>query len=344
MEDLAQKVAWLRQPGAYADATRRVEAIETHFSWIFLTDTRAYKLKKPVRREHFDYSSAELRRRYCDEEVRLNRRLAPDVYLGVRPLLDAVGGFELSSCLLEPDQAFAGDAADWLVTMRRLPRRRALDRLILNGHCAEPELADAALLLARFYERARRVDASGEAYRRKLENRVLRYRHELDDRHCVLGVDSLDSITDFQLECLRGASELFEARASARRIVDGHGDLRPEHIFLTPDPVVIDCLEFDAELRTLDSASELSFLLLECTRLGARAVGEAFLNVYTSSTGDRLSRRLIDFYQSHHACMRAVVALWHLDDPSVNTRSKWIRKARSYLALAAELARNAPRA
>src|SRR5687768_4503239 len=119
--ELARKTAFLSQPAAYGEPTSRVEAIETHMSWVFLTDTRAYKLKKPFSTAESARPSLELRKERCDEEVRLNRRLTENVYLGLSPLLEAPGGYRLSTELLQPDDAPPENVADWLVTMVRLP-------------------------------------------------------------------------------------------------------------------------------------------------------------------------------------------------------------------------------
>lgn len=333
--DLAAKVAFLGSPAAYAEATASVEAIETHRAWVFLTEQHAYKLKKPFRSPHADCSTLHARRHYCEEEVRLNRRLAPDVYLGVVALVGRDGGF--SRIAAEPTAAAqAGEIADWLVVMRRLPREGMLDWQLAHGTLREADLARAVSWLARFYERAEPVSWSGAAYRTRLEHEVVRYRRELDAPRFELVEDSLDSITSAQLELLHAAPELFDARAAEGRIVDAHGDLRPEHVALGPPPRIIDCLELDRDLRLLDAASELSFLALECARLGREPLRQLILRSYSEVSGDRPPERLLDFYESHHACIRAVVALWHLDDPSLDTRSKWVAKARTYLALARE--------
>jgi aminoglycoside phosphotransferase family enzyme len=338
--DLARKVAWLSEPNSSKSA--RVESIETHQSWVFLTDTLAFKLKKPVRTPHLDYSTVELRRRYCDEEVRLNRRLAPDVYLGVRGLRATEGGFELGSRLFQPHEPCTDDMDDWLVTMRRLPRERALDVQIEQGSVVENDVVRAADLLTDFYASASRVAIQGRDYIGRLKAEVVRYRHALDDSCFSQWNSGLNRITTYQFGFLDSAAGLIEARARSGHIVDAHGDLRPEHVFLLPEPRVIDCLEFDAELRVYDPASELSFLDLECRRLDAPGVGEIFLNVYERRSGDACPRPLLEFYQSHHACMRAVVALWHLEDPAVSDSAKWVRKAKAYLGLAHDIAMATP--
>jgi aminoglycoside phosphotransferase family enzyme len=126
---------------------------------------------------------------------------------------------------------------------------------------------------------------------------------------------------------------LFDDRVREGRIVEGHGDLRPEHVCLEATPRIIDCLDFSCDLRTLDSADEIAFLALECERLGAPAVGGALLERYRDRCGDAVPDELVGFYRSCRACIRATLAIRHLDEP-VLSRAKWQAQARDYLELA----------
>jgi aminoglycoside phosphotransferase family enzyme len=137
------------------------------------------------------------------------------------------------------------------------------------------------------------------------------------------------------LEFLEENGYLFDARVRQGKIVEGHGDLRPEHVCLESQPVVIDCLEFNRSLRILDVASELSFLALECERLGAPEIGERILNGYSEQAGDRPANMLLGFYRAYHACVRAKIAIWHLNDANVQGRDAWVAKAEQYLRMAA---------
>ena len=123
-------------------------------------------------------------------------------------------------------------------------------------------------------------------------------------------------------------------RVRAGRVVEGHGDLRPEHVWLGEPPAIIDCLEFSAELRTLDTADELAFLALECERLGAPQLGRALLDAFAEFTGDVPAPALVDFYQAFRACVRANIAIRHLREARYRDDPKWPRRAREYLALA----------
>ena len=330
---LADKVAALGDCALYPERPATVECLETHMSWVFLTDAHVYKLKKPVRYEYLDFSTCALRRRNCEEEVRLNRRLAPDVYIGVVPLT------------LRPDGGMAlggpGPAVDWLVKMRRLSRAGMLDTAI-GTHTLQCEAADRiAAALAIFYATAHQVDMAPAAYRARFEREIALNRRELPAYG--LSPAEYEASLACQSRFLEDAQHSLESRARDR-IVEGHGDLRPEHVHLGPPIAIIDCLEFNRELRLVDPVDEIGYLTLECERLGAPAVGERVLAAYTARTGDRPAAALRQFYMSFRACVRARLAIWHLRDEIVPDREKWIDRARDYLRYAAHHAEAISRA
>lgn len=323
---LEAKVAFLGRPDAYPEAPARVEAVETHMSWVFLTDAHAYKLKKPVRYAYLDFSTVEARRLDCAQEVRLNRRLAADVYLGVVPL---VLGAEDRLSVGGP-----GEAVDWLVQMLRLPAQRMLDHLIRSGAVKQVEISLLAHRLARFYAAAAAESITPEAYRQYLAKRIGDNLRELASPEFGLAQDVPERLARFQLGFLETHAGLFDSRVRQGRIVEGHGDLRPEHVCLLPEPVVIDCLEFNREFRILDPADELGYLALECERLHAPEVGRWLLESYTEASGDAPPAALLRFYQSCRAVLRAKLAIWHLRDDGRHPQKKWVATAREYLALA----------
>jgi aminoglycoside phosphotransferase family enzyme len=149
----------------------------------------------------------------------------------------------------------------------------------------------------------------------------------------------VESVLTAQMAFLEQAPRLLDSRVHAGRILEAHGDLRPEHICLEDEPAIIDCLEFNQALRILDTVSELAFLALECERLGAPEVGQGILETYSKAASDRPPERLLAFYKSYHACMRAKIAVWHLKEPDVHDATQWTQKAQHYLRLVARLTR-----
>jgi aminoglycoside phosphotransferase family enzyme len=323
---LESKVAFLRQATSFPESAYRVEAIETHMSWVFLTDEFAYKLKKPVHQALFDFRTLDARRHYCQEEVRLNRRLAERIYLGIVALsINGTGHLQLDK---------GGTVVDWLVKMRRLPTQHMLDYAIRTGAACADDMRRVAARLAAFYRACPPGMADPAAYRDALVLDKERNLHELGQPAYRLPAAQVRDLCRRQREVLDNRRDWFDDRVRAGRIVEGHGDLRPEHVCLAPEVAIIDCLEFSRALRTVDPADELGFLALECERLGAGELGISLLDSYSGVSGDRPSRALVHFYQSYRATLRARIAIKHLDEEKFRYSPEWRRRADDYLRLA----------
>lgn len=325
---LRDKVCLLRRPDSYPERPSAIEAIQSHMSWVFLTERHAYKLKKPVRYSYLDYSTIEARRANCAAEVRLNRRFAPQVYLGVVPLnVDPSGHLRLGG---------EGQPCDWLVKMVRLPAESSLEAQIERSAVDEDQLQQAIRLLARVYRTAAPAHLTPEAYRARCRNDVGENLAALTDPAFELSSDLPQVVARAQERFLQSRAGLFDARVEAGRIVEGHGDLRPEHVYLLDPPIFMDCLEFNRELRLLDPVDELAYLAIECHRLGAPHLGDIVLETYGADTGDRAPESLIDFYASARAILRAKLAIWHLKDEHRPDAEKWRARTMRYLYIAAE--------
>ncbi len=331
IRSLSDKVRFLLNPESYVHRPPSVEAIETHAAWIFLAGEFAYKLKKPVRYESMDYTSIEARRWSCQEEVRLNRRLARDVYFGAIPLAaDSVDHLTLNG---------SGRVVDWLVHMRRLPADLSLDRLIASGPVPMMRIADAALKLASFYRDSASVPVTPQWYRERFRSQIRENLRELGDPIFQMPRRTLDELVAAQERFLEERAGVLDRRVAEGRIIEAHGDLRPEHIYLEPDPSITDCLEFDRRLRLLDPADELSFLTVECELLGQPALGRRFLLTYARLVEEDPPEELLWFYEGFRAFLRARIAIRHLRDHAVRDRSPWSGRALAYLELARSRAR-----
>lgn len=321
----ARKVQALQSIDCYPFPLDSVELIETHFAWVFMAGAYAYKMKKPIAYPLLDLRTLADRHRNCLDEVRLNRRLAPEVYLGAVPLVITKEG----SLRVDGE----GSEIDWLVWMKRLPAACMLDRAMVEKTATPAALEKMGALLAEFYERQRRYFFPAHQYLSRLLGRATAEGAELLASELKLDAPSVKSAVaavHASLNSLRG--ELGE-RAMHGRVVECHGDLRPEHICLAPT-CVIDSLEFSRELRTMDPVEELAFLRLECEVAGAIEVAEQIIASYQQCAGDRFSRRLLDSYQSCRALVRAKILAWHVLDPTVASLAPWTEKAQAYVALA----------
>lgn len=282
-----------------ADATTTpfLDVRETHTGVVVLAGDRAYKAKKPVLTDFVDFRTAEQREHACRREVELNRRLSPEAYLGVAHLSDPAGGAD------EP-----------IVVMRRYRDRDRLAFLVTGagpGESAERLLDAVAAVLAEFHEGAERsplISIQGEAGAADQ-----RWRANLKELHqftAIPGVtrDVIDRIERLASEYIAGRGHLFASRIDQDNIVDGHGDLLADDIFFVDGrPALLDCLEFDDQLRHLDRIDDAAFLAMDLEFLGRKDLGDYFLTRYVALTGDNAPSSLQHFYIAYRAGVRAKV-------------------------------------
>jgi aminoglycoside phosphotransferase family enzyme len=322
---LDAKVAYLSRPDAYPMPPSSVVVRETHMSWVFLAGDRVYKLKKPVRFPYLDFSTMERREQACRAELRLNRRLAPDIYLGVLPLTDSGRGL-----------AIGGDGVpvDWLVCMKRLDERFMFERLISDRRVEVSQLDRLVDVLAHFYRVATPVFLSPAVHLADLVRGLAYNRRVLLDPRFTIPAGLVRRIDRAQRRFLERRSGLIADRLRHRRIIDGHGDLRPEHIWLDDQVRIIDCLEFNPRLRVVDPFDEVAYLSMECERLGAAWVSEYLQRRMKHVLRDGPADELFAFYHCHRASLRARLAIAHLYEAHPRTPEKWPRRSAEYLALA----------
>lgn len=268
--------------------------VETHSAIVFFVGDCAYKLKKPVDLGFLDFRRREAREAVCRREVELNRRLAPDVYLGVADVL----GIDGTPC-------------DHIVVMKRMPADRRLAVLASDGTDLTAEIDAVAHLLARFHgaaERSPSIDAAAgvDAALRRWEDSILACRRYVGS---VLDGDVLDDIARLAVRYLEGRRPLFDRRVAEGRACDGHGDLLADDVFCLPDgPRVLDCLEFDDRLRWGDALADVAFLAMDLERLGRRDLAARFLGTYAAVSGDRWPSSLAHHHIAYRALVRAKVA------------------------------------
>ena len=324
---LPEKLEFLSRPETYPHHPDVVAVRETHMSYVFLAGERVYKLKKPVRLPYLDFSTLSQREAACRAELHLNRRLAPAVYLDVVALRQTQEG-ALSL-------AGAGAVVDWLVVMQRLDERQMLEAKLLNETLEAADLDRLAATLIAFYRRVQRPRISSHGYFAAWQRALLMNRRVLSRPQFQLPAGTLIHIEQAQRLFLARRQALLLRRLHTHRLVDGHGDLRPEHIWLGHPLQIIDCLEFNAELRTVDPVDELAYLSLECERLGAGESGMRVAARVFAGLGEDAVQDLFSFYRCYRATMRARLAIAHLLEPNPRTPEKWPAQAKAYLAIAA---------
>ena len=330
---LSDKVAFLKHRGSYSSRSRRVEAIETHFAWVFLTPRLAYKLKKPLRLGKMDYRSLAARKRGCQEELRLNRRLAPTVYLSLEQLsIGPRGQLRFGA---------SGRIVEHLIKMRRLPRAAMLDQLLRRKRVTRAQLERLARRLVQFFAVAPPQPMAGRDYLARLRRSVRANRDALRRLAPRLPAPLVEGVARSELVLINRIQD--ELARRCERLVEGHGDLRAEHVCLTDPMSIIDCLEFDPQLRRLDPAQDVALLGLEIARLGNEALAQWFLEAFFEATGDDISQAALQFYMSLTAMTRAKLAAWHIGDPQFPDSRPWIRRTQRCLREAQRHARRSLR-
>ncbi len=292
----------LARPETYPHRPASVDVRETHISWVFLAGELAYKLKKPLVLDFLDYGTPARRREMCTAEVRLNHRLAPDVYLGVRGVARIEEGVGLTD---EDDPR----AIDFVVEMRRYDEAQTLAATLERGELQRRDVVEVGRVLARFHEDARQVApdrAPVLAAERRFDRNLQELLADVEQRGEIERVQDLER---FAHAFVTAHAPTFWARANRGQVRVGHGDLRAEHVLLD-DPVrIVDCVEFDPGLRELDVADDLAFLVFDLAAHGGERFGEILVDAYRDAGGDPGSDALIAFYAAYRALVRAKVAL-----------------------------------
>jgi uncharacterized protein len=300
-----------RDPGFYAHPVDSVEVRQTHISWVVLAGDRVYKIKKPVDFGFLDFSSLKKRRHYCHQEVKLNSRLCPDLYLGVTAVREDHGRLYLDGR--------RGRIVEYAVEMRRLPEHLMLDHMLASNTVAPEDVDRIAEILADFHARS----ATGPDINRFGSRRVVRanWDENFEQTEAFIG-KTLSSMQHGFLGAwvdayLQRHRSLFERRITDGRIRDGHGDLRASAVCLTDDICIFDCIEFNKRFRYGDVAADVAFMAMDLTAKGHPELSERFLQTYVDRSDDHKLLGLIDFYVCYRAFVRGKVESFRSGDASV---------------------------
>jgi aminoglycoside phosphotransferase family enzyme/predicted kinase len=275
-----------------------VRLAETHISWILLTRRLALKLKKPVRLPFLDFGTPALRRHFCEEEIRLNRRLSRSLYRG----LVAVRGTREA-----PSMAGAGPDIDTLVCMRRFPDDAVLDRRLAAGRLEPCHVERLARRIAAFHEAAAVVEA--EAAQDAAARAIAPVEAVVSQLERARPAPDLAPVVRWLRERERGLAQAFRERQAGGAIRDCHGDLHLSNtVVLGEDVTAFDCIEFDPALRRIDVMSDVAFLTMDLKARGRSDLAHRFLDVYLEGRGDYDGLRVLRFHEVHRALVRDLVA------------------------------------
>jgi uncharacterized protein len=306
----------LSDPSAYLHPVETVEVHQTHISVVFLAGSLAYKIKKPVDLGFLDYTTLERRRHFCEEEVRLNRRLAPSVYLGAVPVTKDGERIRIEG---------TGTVVEWAVKMERLPDSATLAAHLVRGNIGADSIEELARRLARFHKSAQAGEevAQGGSFEAVARNALENF--EQSTGHIGITLSSrtyarLKSLTEAALAALRDHIVDRALRGVPR---DTHGDLRLDHVYWFPERqppdnwLVVDCIEFNVRFRHADPIAELAFLAMELALEGHENLADTFVEAYLRASGDQQGRLLLPFYRAYRAAVRAKVEGMKLAEPEV---------------------------
>lgn len=306
------------------------ELIETHISWVFLGPSEVFKVKRPVDFGFLDFTTVEARRQACDAEVRLNRRLAPDVYLGVVPVtVDDAGVHAIAG---------SGTTVDWAVHMRRLSVEHRADELLTAGTLVPEQVDQLAVCIARFHDAARCDEETSRhgdvaTILRNVQENFEQTRQSIGE---YLSEEQAQEIERWQRAMLAD-EERFARRVAAERVRDGHGDLRLEHVYFEPSGSIsiIDCVEFNDRFRYGDVCADIAFLSMDLAWHGRVDLAERLLARYARESNDYGLYSVVDFYESYRAFVRGKIASFLAADAeaAATTRERARHEARRYFLL-----------
>jgi aminoglycoside phosphotransferase family enzyme/predicted kinase len=333
--ELSELVLALTASDAFPVPSREVQVRHTHISVVFLTGSFAYKIKKPVNFGFADFSTLELRRHFCEEEVLLNRRLAPGIYLGVVPIRRGQDGIHA--------EGSKGEIVEWAVKMRRLPDEQTLRHRLSTNDVTTETIGNLARLVAAFHASADRspeivANATFAEVSTVVEENWSQAEHACSAQVSGNVITRVGKLTSKHLERQRG---LIDDRAKRNVPCDCHGDLRLDHVYIcpgegSPEFAIIDCIEFSPRFRHSDPVADIAFLAMDFRFHNRRDFESRFTRSYFKAAGDEEGRALLPLYVGYRAVVRSKVEALLAAEPEVpeSERSAAIARARAYWLLA----------
>ncbi len=338
MENISKSSALveaLLKPEAYPHHPQKVEFTQTQMSFVFLTGDYVFKVKKPVNLGYLDYTTLEKRHYFCQQELELNRRLSPDVYLEVVSIVKNSGRISIGG---------KGELIEHAVKMRQLPRDRNMDSLLLRGQVTEEMVASVAKKLAAFHNSAAtnpQISAFG-----KLDAIMVNIMENLTQTEKYIGksisAEKYDYINAYNDKFTRANKPLFQKRLDNGRIKDCHGDLHAAHVCFANGIYIYDCIEFNDRFRYCDVASEVAFLAMDLDRYQRADLSQAFINAYVKFSQDEDLLQLLNFYKCYRAYVRGKVESFKLDDPFIAEKETALAAAKGYFDLAYRYTKEKP--
>jgi aminoglycoside phosphotransferase family enzyme len=319
----------LLNPEIYPDRPSVIKFIETHISLLFLTGNHVYKVKKPVDFGFLDFTSLEKREFFCEQEVKLNRRLSPAIYLGVVRITKEGNRIHLEG---------KGEPVEYAVKMKQIPEEKLMDKL-LEKKQVTPEMIEAvSRKLVKFYLAAETNDLIKSFAKPERVKQDTDENFEQTERYIEVAVPGkvYEAVRNKTNDFFRTHGKIFQQRIASDRIRDCHGDLRLEHIYWGDEICIFDCIEFNQRFRYTDVAADIAFLAMDLDYHGREDLTEYLIRAYVGESGDHELREVLDFYKCYRAYVRGKVESFRLDDPHIPEEEKKeaLKRAQKYFGLA----------
>jgi len=334
---LPELVKALLEPEAYPEATGKIELAQTQMSFVFLTDQFVYKVKKAVDLGYLDYTTLDKRYFFCQKEVELNRRLCPEIYLGVVPVARDGGAIRIGG---------SGETIEYAVKMRRLPQEKMMNVLLADDGVSVEMIAGVAQKLAAFHKEAETSAEISSFGQIKAITRNTDENFDQTEKYIgrTISKDNYQRIKDYTESFVEKHAPLFNKRIKEGRIRDCHGDLHAAHICFSDGICIYDCIEFNDRFRYCDIASEMAFLAMDLDHYGRADLSRSLVKAYVAESGDNELLELLGFYKGYRAYVRGKVEGFKLDDPYISKveKEKTQEVAASYFDLARSYTRAKP--
>jgi len=319
----------LLNPEIYPDHPRTIKFIETHISLLFLTGNHVYKLKKPVDFGFLDFTSLEKRKYFCEQEVKLNRRLSPDIYLGVVRITKEGNKIFLDG---------RGELVEYAVKMKQIPEEFLMDKLLEKKQVTSRMIEAVSEKLVKFYFTAEINDliksfAKPERVKQDTDENFEQTEKYID---VTIPREVYEEVKNRTNEYFRTRENIFQERIATDRIRDCHGDLRLEHIFWGEELSIFDCIEFNERFRYTDIAADIGFLAMDLDYHGRQDLSGHLIRAFIGESGDHELMEVLDFYKCYRAYVRGKVESFRLDDFHIPEEEKKeaLKRAQKYFNLA----------
>jgi aminoglycoside phosphotransferase family enzyme len=334
MQDQKPIVEALLKPDAYPEETGKIELIQTHISYVFLTKNYVYKVKKAVNFGFLDFSTLDKRRFFCEKELELNRRLCPEIYLEVVSI-NKSGNIKVKGI---------GETVEYALKMKRLPQERIMTVLLKEDKVDKKTIDVIAQIVAQFHSQAQTNSEISQFGSLK----IVKTNWDENFAQTTKYINQTIAQTQFEFiqtkinNFLEKNHSLFESRIANGRIRDCHGDLHSGNIFITDKICIFDAIEFNDRFRYSDVAADVSFLAMDLDFQQRPDLGNHFIEKYSAYSKDRQLEQLLPFYKCYRAYVRGKVISFRLDDPNMTAQEKAFAttEASAYFKLADEYAKN----